>query len=429
MEFREHLARLDRTGSVTRIKRPVDPRYEVAALLKEHEGRPVLFEDVRGCSLPVAGNLFSSMELLCQGLGIRKETWIPTLEAAMGSAGPITEAPGTFEYREPDLDLLPILTHYPKDLGPYVTSAVVFARRGDARNLSFHRLCRIGRDRFVGRLVEKRDLHTMYREAKDHGEDLDVSIAIGNRPGVLVAGATSVERGVYELGIAAALEHGLVVAPARTNRTSYPVDTEVVIEGKILHDETAPEGPFVDLTNTYDVVREQPVFVVDQLAVRRNAVYHALLPGGNEHRILMGAPRTPTVFRALRQAGLDVRNVHLTEGGSGWLDAVVAIRKRAESDPRRAIDAAIHGHRSLKRITIVDDDVDVTNPTEVNYAVTMYWEAGKEVVMSGVKGSSLDPMATPDGIGSKLGIDATRPLHIPPEKELKMRRAELAPRP
>ena len=426
MKFREFLARLDAEGRLTHVSRSVSPRFEVAALLKRNDGRPMLFENVEGSELPIAGNLLSSMDLLCESLGIRKEEWIGRLNSAMKNPGTIREGPGEFRFVAPQLERIPILTHYPKDQGAYITSGVVFARRGGWRNVSFHRLSRIGPDRFVGRLVEKRDLHTMYLDAKEHGEDLDVTIGVGNSSGVLVAGATSVERGLDELGIAASLENGVEVAPATTNSTRYPVDTELVLEGKILHDETSREGPFVDLTNTYDVVREQPVFVIERIGLRKDAVYHALLPGANEHRLLMGAPRTPTIFRALEAAGVDVTNVFLTEGGSGWLDAVVAIRKKDDRDAATAIEAAIRGHRSLKRITIVDSDVDVTNPTEVTYAVTMYWEAGKEFVMKGVKGSSLDPMATPDGTGSKLGIDATRPLRVPPEKELKMRKAELA---
>lgn len=425
MKFREYLAQLETDGLLYKVPKPVSTKFEIASLLKHHDGHPTLFEHVEGSAVPVAGNLLSSMDLLCRSIGIRKEEWIARLNAAMRQPGTVREGRGDFEYVEPDLDLLPILTHYPKDQGLYVTSGVVFAQRGTSRNMSFHRLAKIGKDRFVGRLVEKRDLHTMYLDAKAHGEDVDVSVGIGNSSGVLVAGATSVERGLYELGIAAALENGIEVSRARTNSTSYPVDTEIVLEGKILHDETTPEGPFVDLTNTYDRVREQPVFVIDRIAMRKNAVYHALLPGGNEHRLLMGAPRTPTIYQALRSAGIDVRNVFLTAGGSGWLDAVVAIQKKSDRDAPAAIEAAIRGHRSLKKITVVDADVDITDPDEVNYAVTMYWEAGKEVVMRDVKGSSLDPMATGDGIGSKLGIDATRPLSVPAERELKMRRAEM----
>jgi len=425
MQFRQTLARLDSEGRLTRIPRAVSPKFEIAALLKKHEGTPLLFEQVKGVSVPVAGNLLSSMDLLCESIGIRKEDWIERLNRAVQTPGPTREVPGEFDYLEPDLDRLPILTHYPDDQGPYVTSGVVFSQRGTLRNMSFHRLSKIGKDRFVGRLVERRDLHTMYLDALEHGEDLDVSIALGNRSGVLLAGATTLERGTYELGVAAALEGGIDVVRARTNSTMYPADSEIVLEGKVLHDETTKEGPFVDLTNTYDVVRVQPVFVIDRIAMRKSAVYHALLPGGNEHRLLMGAPRTPTIYKALADAGVNVRNVFLTEGGSGWLDAVVSIQKRSDADPRTAIEAAIRGHHSLKKITIVDSDVDVTNPHDVNYAVTMYWEAGKEVVMKGVKGSSLDPMATSDGIGSKLGIDATKPLHIPPEREFKLRKAEL----
>ena len=424
MQFRDALAKLEAEGHLTRVRGVVRPRYEIASELRRHEGHPVLFENVAGSSIPVAGNLLSSMDLLCGSLGFDKGEWIERIDRARSNPGRVTVGPGAFDYLEPDLDLLPILTHYPKDQGPYITSGVVFARRGESQNLSFHRLCRIGRDRCVGRLVEKRDLHTMYLDAREHGEDVSVSVAIGNRSGVLVAGATSVTRGEYELGIAAALEGGIDVCAARSNATSYPTDTEIVLEGKILHDETSTEGPFVDLTNTYDVVREQPVFAIDRIALRKSAVYHALLPGGTEHRLLMGAPRTPTIFHALRDAGVDVVNVYLTEGGSGWLDAVISIRKRSESDPRVAIDAAIRGHRSLKKITIVDGEVDVTDPHQVNYALTMYWEAGKEIVIPGTKGSSLDPMATADGVGSKIAFDATRPLSVPPERKLKMSKVE-----
>jgi len=427
MRFRDYLSRLDSEGRLTRVREPVNPKFEIAAHLKKHEGEPTLFENVVGSTVPVAGNLLSSMDLLCESLAFPKAEWIHRLDQATKQPGPVTEGEGEFEYFEPDLDRIPILTHYPHDQGPYVTSGVVFARRGNLRNMSFHRLSRIGKDRFVGRLVEHRDLDAMYLDAKAHGEDLEVSVAIGNRSGVLVAGATTVERGHYELDIAAALEGGIEVCRARSNETSYPTDTEVVLEGKLLHDESVSEGPFVDLTNTYDVVRQQPVLVVDRIAMRKGAIYHALMPGGTEHRLLMGAPRTPTIYQSLTRAGIDVVNVYLTEGGSGWLDAVVAIRKHTEDDPRVAIEAAIRGHRSLKKVTVVDADVDVTNPHEVNYAVTMYWEAGKELVMKGVKGSSLDPMATSDGIGSKLGLDATKPLVVAPERELKMRRAELAP--
>ncbi|MGC8586503.1 MAG: UbiD family decarboxylase [Candidatus Micrarchaeia archaeon] len=426
MEFRDFVSLLDKEGKLIHVEKPLSKDYEVARFLKRNDGKPIIFENVTGSKMqmPVVGNALSSMDLVCEGLGISKNEWIEHIDNAIDNPKSVEKENGSFEYYEPDLDLLPILKHYPFDMGAYITSGVVFAERNGVKNISFHRLAKIGSDRLVGRLVEKRDLHSMYIDAKEHGEDVNVAIAIGNSIGLLVAGATTVSN-MYELGIAAALEKGMKVTKAKTSNIEYPTGTEIVLEGKILHDETAKEGPFVDLTETYDIVREQPVFMIEKIAMRKNPIYQALLPGGNEHKILMGAPRTPTIYKAIKESGVDVANVYLTEGGSGWLDAVIAIRKKSEQDPRKAIDAAIKGHKSLKRITIVDDDIDITNPNEVNYAITMYWKAGKEFVFDNVKGSSLDPMATPDGMGSKLAIDATKPLDVPEEKLLKMKKASI----
>ncbi|MGC8676314.1 MAG: UbiD family decarboxylase [Candidatus Micrarchaeia archaeon] len=431
MEFKKFVRKLDDEHKLVHVTKEASTSYEIAAYLKKYDGTPVMFDSVRNESgaigMPVVGNLLSSMDLLCGSLGIDKDSWIGTMARAIENPRSVAESStNPFDYFEPDLGMLPILKHYPKDQGAYITSAVVFAEHNGARNASFHRLSVLGKDRLVGRLVEQRDLHTMYTDAKAHGEDLNVAIAIGNSTGVLVAGATTVARGFDELTIASALENGMEVVKGKTaSNVLYPANSEIVLEGRILHDETAKEGPFVDLTNTYDVVREQPVFVIDKIAMQKQPIYQALLPGGNEHKILMGAPRTPTIYKALKSAGIDVANVYLTEGGSGWLDAVIAIRKHDDDEPRRAINAAIEGHKSLKKITIVDDDIDVTNPNDVNYAVTMYWRAGKELVIDNVKGSSLDPMGTPEGMGSKLAIDATRPAKVPEEKLLKMKKASM----
>ncbi|MEM0094770.1 MAG: UbiD family decarboxylase [Candidatus Micrarchaeaceae archaeon] len=427
MEFRDFVHLLDGEGRLTHVERPISRDYEVAKYLKKNDGKPLIFENVTGSKMqmPVVGNALSSMDLLCKGLGIPKEKWIEYIDKAIENPKSAESGSPDFEYYEPDLDLLPILKHYPLDFGAYITSGIVFAERNGVKNISFHRLAKISDDRLVGRLVEKRDLHSMYVDAKEHGEDVEIAIAIGNNIGVMVAAATTVGSDFYELGIAAALEDGIKVTRAKTNHIEYPISSEIVLEGRILHDETSKEGPFVDLTETYDIVREQPVFAIEKIAMRKNPIYQALLPGGNEHKILMGAPRTPTIYKAIKESGVDVAAVYLTEGGSGWLDAAIAIKKKSEEDPKKAIEAAIKGHKSLKKITIVDDDIDVTNPNEVNYAITMYWTAGKERIFSNVKGSSLDPMATSDGIGSKLAIDATKPLDVPKEKMLKMRKASI----
>jgi 4-hydroxy-3-polyprenylbenzoate decarboxylase len=427
MKLRDFISRLESEKKIMHINREVSTNQEAAAYLKKYDGVPLIFENAKtqeGKGMPIVGNLLSSVELIEEGMQINKGQFISRMIEALGKPGHVEKvANSDYEYFDPDLSLIPILMHYPLDQGPYITSAVVFSNRNGVKNMSFHRLTPIGKDRLVGRLVEKRDLHRFYEDAKAHGEDVDIAITIGNSIGVMLAGATSVEHGNYELGLASALENGIEVVDAKTNSAEYPADSEIVLEGKILHDEVAKEGPFVDLTNTYDIVREQPVFAIDKIAIKKSAIYQALLPGGNEHKLLMGLPRTPTIYKALKDDGIGVVGVYLTPGGSGWLDAVIAIRKKSDDEPKKAIEAAIKGHRSLKKITIVDEDVDITNPDDVNYAVTMYWHAGKEQVLDNIKGSSLDPMATPDGMGSKLAIDATKPLDVPQEKLLKMKKA------
>jgi len=426
MILRSYVDKLRNENKLIEISKQVSPKYEIAAILKELDGKPVYFDNVENCEMPVVGNLFSSPDLLASSINIKKEGWIKKMIAAIEKPGQLVDGTNRFEYREPDLDTLSILTHYPMDPGPYITSDVTLAKKGDKRNASVHRMLKLGKDRLTVRLVEKRDLHTMYMNAKEHGEDLPVAITIGNSPSVMIAASTTVSWEMYELELAAALEgQPIEVVSGKTIPIKYPCDSEIVLEGRILHDETEKEGPFLDLTETYDVVREQPVIVIDKIAVQKNPIFHALLPAGNDHKLLMGQPRTPTIYKSLLDAGIGVDDVYLTVGGSGWLDAVVSIKKKSELDGKRSIDAVIEGHKSVKKITIVDDGIDITNPDYVNYAVTMYWEAGKEHITKGVKGSSLDPMGTPEGIGSKIGIDATKPLVVPEEKKGKMERAKI----
>jgi UbiD family decarboxylase len=318
MKLRDFISRLESEKKIMHINREVSTNQEAAAYLKKYDGVPLIFENAKtqeGKGMPSVGNLLSSVELIEEGMQINKGQFISRMIEALGKPGHVEKvANSDYEYFDPDLSLIPILMHYPLDQGPYITSAVVFSNRNGVKNMSFHRLTPIGKDRLVGRLVEKRDLHRFYEDAKAHGEDVDIAITIGNSIGVMLAGATSVEHGNYELGLASALENGIEVVDAKTNSAEYPADSEIVLEGKILHDEVAKEGPFVDLTNTYDIVREQPVFAIDKIAIKKSAIYQALLPGGNEHKLLMGLPRTPTIYKALKDDGIGVVGVYLTPG-------------------------------------------------------------------------------------------------------------------
>ena len=156
--------------------------------------------------------------------------------------------------------------------------------------------------------------------------------------------------------------------------------------------EMADEGPFLDRTETRDIVRSQPVVRLKRLFLRDDSIFHALLPGGPEHKVLMGMPREPTIFHAVSQV-TDCVDVHITPGGSSWLHAIVSIRPRTVGDGRKAIEAAFAGHASLKHVWVVNDDVDVRDRDMVEWAFATRFQGDRDTVAFQSKGSSLDPSA------------------------------------
>jgi UbiD family decarboxylase len=186
-----------------------------------------------------------------------------------------------------------------------------------------------------------------------------------------------------------------------------------VLEGRIVLEEKANEGPFVDLTETLDIVRQEPVFTVKKITHRKNAIWQALLPGALEHKVLMGMPREPTIFKKVNEAGVKCIDVNVNPGGCSWLHAIVKIDKQNEDDGKKAIAAAFEGHKSCKHIFIVDKDIDIYNSLEVEWSMATRFQADVDFIMKAKeKGSSLDPSANPENhFTTKCGLDCTATLN------------------
>ena len=131
--------------------------------------------------------------------------------------------------------------------------------------------------------------------------------------------------------------------------------------------------------------------------------------GGYEHFMLMGLPREPMILKTVRQAVPRVKNVRLTEGGCCWLNGIVSIKKNKEGDGVNAIMAAFTGHPSMKNVIIVDDDIDIFNDREVEWAVATRMQADRILIIPNAAGSSLDP-SSHGKTTSKVGYDATIPM-------------------
>jgi 2,5-furandicarboxylate decarboxylase 1 len=414
LSLRDSITQARTAGHLVEVRTPTDPHLEMARLIYGYDGRPVLFEDVSGFpGWRVLAGLASAREYFASALDVPVEGLIHRLAAALENpvAPAVTTDAPCQEVVEPDVDLacLPILRHFPFDGGPYVTAGIaVVDVPGYGPNVSFHRLLRLNQRHFAARVVEKRGTDTALRKSAG---DLPVAVCIGNSLPVLLSASMSPQMGVNELAIANALAP-LQVVQCKTVPLYVPADCELVLEGRLTHT-TAPEGPFVDLTETMDFVRPGPVIEIDCITHRRDPIYQALLPGQLEHKLLMGMPKEPTIYAAVNQA-CRCTNVAITPGGASWLHAVVQIQKQGPDDGRVAIEAAFRGHGSLKHVVVVDTDVNPYDPAEVEWAIATRFQADRDlVVLADQPGSSLDPSGHHEpgkkARTAKMGLDATMP--------------------
>ncbi|MEX1996113.1 MAG: UbiD family decarboxylase, partial [Nitrosopumilaceae archaeon] len=255
-----------------------------------------------------------------------------------------------------------------------------------------------------------RHLHRSFMYAKEHGEDLKVAITVGVHPAISIGGAYQADWGKDELEIAnALLDYKLTLTKCPYSGMSVPSAAEIVMEGRILKDKTHKEW-MVEMLRTYDFRRKQPVFELDTLYFRNNPIFHDILSGYTEHRLLMGMPIEAKLNRNVKQTVPQTRQVALTEGGCNWLHAVIQISKKNQTDPKKAIDAAFAAHRSLKTVIVVDDDIDPRDPIAVEYAIATRFQADKDlIIMPKQRGSSLDPSSDQKNLlTTKMGINATK---------------------
>jgi 2,5-furandicarboxylate decarboxylase 1 len=420
MLLRDFLKKLEKEGKLTRIKKPVSHEYEVANVIYSLDEQPVIFDNVKGFDYPVFSGITSNRDIIAEGLGTKKEELLFKLADALNNPKKpeiVNNAPcQEVVIDKPDLDKIPILYHLKGDGGRYGSATVATIKDPDSgRNVSYHRLMQVGKNRFTARLIKKRQTRTTYDKID---EDLEMAVCIGNSVPVMVAASLGPPADVDEFSIANALDETPMVK-CKTKDLEVPAESEFVFEGRLTR-ELDKEGPFVDLTETRDFERQEPVFVVDCITHRKDAMYQALIPGRLEHKTLMGMPKEPTIYNEVNKV-CDCKNVLVTIGGGSWLHGIVQIKKKKPDDPKKAIDAAFLGHGSMKHVVIVDEDVDIYDPEAVEWAIATRFQADKDlVVKKDQPGSSLDPSGIHEPgkktRTAKVGVDATIPSDIDKEK-------------
>jgi 2,5-furandicarboxylate decarboxylase 1 len=421
-DLRNYLGKITRINELAIVKKKVSTKYEIAAVTAKLDGsKAVLFENIKESKFRVVSNLVGTKKRFALAVGSTEDKIHDKVIHAINHASkPKIVRKGRFmENYSQDLHDLPIITHFEKEPGAFITSSIVYTQNQETgtQNSSFHRLLRLDKSHFSIRMVEGRHLHRSYMYAKEHGEDLRVAITVGVHPAVSIAGAYQAEWGKDELEIAnELLTRKLTLAACSYSGMLVPSESEIVLEGRILKDKTHKEW-MVEMLRTYDFKREQPVFELDRMYFRNNPIFHDILSGYAEHRLLMGMPIEAKLNKNLKQVLPQIRNVVLSDGGCNWLHAIVQISKKKESDPKKAIKATFDAHRSLKHVTVVDADIDPSNPVEVEYAMATRFQADKNlVIIPKVRGSSLDPSSDQKNLlTTKMGIDATRSFSKRPE--------------
>lgn len=412
---RSFLKILERSGQIIRIKKEVSYLYEAAAIMKKLDRGPVLFfEKIKDSDYPLVSGLCDTKERVCSAIGINSNELNEKISSSI--ADPMNpkileDAPFKEYSNKPKLSKLPIIKHYEKDAGRYITSGVVFAKNIETKtqNASIHRLLLLDDEHLAIRVVEGRHLWRCLKLSKQARKPLEVAIAIGVHPAVSLAAACQVPYGVDEMSIANSLLNGnLTISKCNSVDLFVPSYSEMILEGEFMMDKEEEEF-MADMLGTYDYPRRQPVIEVKNILHRKNAFYQGLLPAGSEHRLLMSLPIEVKLFQGVKNTVPSTKAVHLTDGGCNWLHAVIQIKKAHEGEPKNAILSAFANHPSLKLAIVVDDDINPFDMKSVEFAIATRFQGDKGLtIIHNVKGSSLDPSSDQENLlTTKVGIDAT----------------------
>jgi 2,5-furandicarboxylate decarboxylase 1 len=416
--LRGWLQRLAATGRLAVARNGVSLIDELAAVSKKLElERAVMFPRPGGHAMAVVSNLFVDRSWVADSIGVATEDLLARFQQAVRHPLPWTEvrdaAAQEVVHRDIDLlKLLPIPKHNEHDSGPYITAALLVARnpRTGIQNVSIHRCQVSGPDR-IGVLLLPRHTHHYFRMAEEAGEALEIALVIGVHPACILASQAIAALDEDEMEIAGALMGAPVeMVKCMTNQVRVPAHAEIVIEGRILPKIREPEGPFGEFPQYYGPRADREVIQVDAVTHRRNAIFHTIVGGGMEHLVLGEIPREATLLEHLQRSFPSVQDVRLTRGGTCRYHLVVKIDKRSNGEPKNIIMGAFGGHYDVKQVTVVDLDVDIDDPHEIEWAVATRFQADRDLlVVSGAQGSNLDP-SSQEGISAKMGIDATKPV-------------------
>ncbi|MGX1097433.1 UbiD family decarboxylase [Amorphus sp. MBR-141] len=425
--FRGFLDRLRADGEMLDLEQPVDIRH--IATLVDQSDKALFFHNVIGYDQPVVSGIIRTQKRAIMSLGC---TTYPEIEAKLKQAidHPVeshsVQGSSTDEVvltgDDVDLYRLPIPMSSIYDGGPMITAGITIARDPDyGLNAGIYRFI-VKQKNLTGiDIVTPNNMRLFAQRAFEAGRTCPISISIGNHPYEIMGSGFRAPLGMDEMSVSGGLRGGPVdLAPCSTIDVPYIANSEIVLEAEILPTGWVyPEGRFGEFTRLMGGLHWNPIVRINAIRMRKDAVYYALhMPWENTW---LAAPTRYTAIRqALKTAGVQVKDINVTLGGCAFWHAVISIKKQA-GEGKNALLAAL-SVMDLKHVVVVDDDIDVFNPVDVEWAIATRVQGDKDImVVTHARGKPLDPSLPPTPPGqvpttAKVGIDATISEGIPKER-------------
>jgi len=421
LSVRSYKEELEKRGRLITIKKPVSPEFEMSAVLRKVGGTTgVFFEKIEGYDMPAVSGLCGSREDWAYYFGVSQGEVRDVISRALANPIPwqkVESGACQEVVINPPVDLLkllPVPKFSEKDSGRFITAGIVIVKEEETGNIHASvRRMQINSDGTISVLIESPGLLDRYFRKESRGEDMEMAIILGCHPVFIMA--SQVPGHLYtvdKLAVAGALfGQPVPVVPCKTIDLVVPADAEIVIEGRMKAHLRHTEGPFGELAGYYGPATEQPYMEITCVTHRKNPWFQVIAPGTAEHKMCGAFMREIGILETVKKVVPGVKDVHVTMPGGGRFHAVLSIDKQSEGEGKTAILAALGSNKDLKHVVVVNDDVDIFDPADVEAAIASRVQADEDVVIvPGARGSGLDPSNGLRGVTAKMGIDATYPL-------------------
>lgn len=418
--LRKTLVEMDKMGKFMECNKEVDTVYELGGVLKHFQNRmPILFNKVKNQKMRAAGGLYGDRDIMYNLLNMTHENRIFKFMDAIANPKPykvVQTGPVQENVIDRNIDLqkmLPITKFNGKDSSSFITSGVMVVK--DPETGKYHtsiRRLQVNGGNELSTLIASPKLTNDFLNLEKQGKALEVAIILGYDAAFLMASQISAETyGVDKYEVDSALRgEPLELVKCKTIDLLVPAFAEIVLEGTIVPGKRELEGPFGELMGYYGPQNPHPVMHVNTITHRDNPIFQVAFPCKEEH-ISNGLIREVEMYASLKNQ-VDVKDVYVTEGGGYRFNAFASINKQKHGDGKSAILASLGSNKDLKQVVIVDEDVDIFNLQDIEWAITTRAQASLDfVIVPGAIGSGLEPSHGLRDVTDKVGIDATKPLN------------------